>query len=72
MFQAKIDYYNNPYQAAKNADALIVLTEWNEFKQIDLAKLKKIMKSPVLFDGRNIYHPELMKKIGFMYYSVGR
>lgn len=72
IFQTKVDYYNNPYQAAKNADALIVLTEWNEFKQIDLAKLKKIMNSPVLFDGRNIYHPELMKKIGFIYYSVGR
>lgn len=72
VFGNKIKYFNNPYQAVENASVLIILTEWNEFKQIDLIKVKKLMKYALIFDGRNIYRPEIMEKIGFKYYSVGR
>ena len=60
------------YQAVEDADAVIIVTEWSEFKQLDLEKLKQAMKSPVLFDGRNIYDPAYMKKLGFSYGSIGR
>ena len=59
-------------EAARNSDALIVVTEWNEFKQLDLKEIKKVMKKPVLFDGRNIYEPKKVKNIGFIYKGVGR
>jgi len=68
----KIKYVKDPYQAIEKADALIIITEWNEFKQIDLAKVKKLLNQPYIFDGRNIYLTETMKKLGFKYYSIGR
>jgi len=68
----KLQYADNPYDAAKDTDALAILTEWNEFKNIDLGKVKKMMKTPLIFDGRNIYRPETMKQLGFTYLSVGR
>lgn len=67
-----IIYCTSPKDAAKNAEALIVLTEWNEFKQLDLSDLKKTMRHYYLFDGRNIYDPEKVKKLGFIYKGVGR
>lgn len=67
-----IDYCNNVYDTAKNADLLIVVTEWNEFKQLNLEKIKKLMKTPVILDGRNIYSPEDVKNLGFIYQGVGR
>jgi len=72
IFGGKITYCKNPYQAAEGSDQLAILTEWNEFKQIDLEKIKKLLKNPLIFDGRNIYDPKLMKRLGFKYYSVGR
>lgn len=72
IFLNKINYSKNPYQAVNKSDCLIILTEWNEFKQIDLNKVKKLMKNPVIFDGRNIYDPDDLKKLGFKYYSIGR
>ena len=72
IFADKIFYCKDPYQAVNKADALIIVTEWNEFKQIDLNKVKKLMKNPTIFDGRNIYDPSDLKKLGFRYYSVGR
>lgn len=72
IFADKIKYSAGLYQTLKNADALIILTEWNEFKQIDLEKVKKTLKNPIIFDGRNIYSPILLKKLGFKYFSVGR
>jgi len=72
IFGNKITYCKNPYQTVENADQLAILTEWNEFKQIDLRKVKKLLKNPLIFDGRNIYDPKLMKKLGFKYYSIGR
>lgn len=68
----KIKFCKDSYQTMENADALVIATEWNEFKQIDLSRVKKLLKSPVVFDGRNIYNPSQMKKLGFKYYSVGR
>lgn len=72
LFARALTYKNDPYQTAKDADALIILTEWNEFKQIELQKVKKLMKRPIIFDGRNIYEPKTMANLGFTYYSVGR
>lgn len=72
QFAGAITYCNNPYDVASNSDGLIILTEWNEFKQVDFKKLKKLMKTPCIFDGRNMYSVETMKKLGFRYFSVGR
>ena len=62
----------DPYTLAKDCDALIVVTEWNEFKQLDLDQLRDNMRQPVLFDGRNIYDPEKMERLGFKYRGLGR
>lgn len=67
-----VEFFNDPYELAKGCDALIVVTEWNEFKQLDLEKVKGLLKSPVIFDGRNIYDPNHMKAMGFTYRAIGR
>ena len=67
-----VRYEKNPYDTAKGADAVVVVTEWNEFRQLDLVRLAKELKGRVIFDGRNIYEPEVVKNLGFMYYGVGR
>ncbi len=68
----KLSYASDPYKAVESAEALLILTEWEEFEKIDLVKVKELMKLPVIVDGRNIYEPLEMKKIGFEYYSIGR
>jgi UDPglucose 6-dehydrogenase len=68
----EVELFDDPYQMTKDCDALLVVTPWNEFKQLDLEKLKGLLKSPVIFDGRNIYDPALMKSAGFTYRGVGR
>jgi len=72
IFGKKINYFSDPYSTVKDVNGLCILTEWNEFKQINLAKVKSLMKNPLIIDGRNIYKPELMKKLGFTYISTGR
>jgi len=67
-----IEFVEDSYNAAKDADILIVVTEWNEFKQLNLEKIKSLMKSPNLLDGRNIYNPLEVKRLGFNYLGVGR
>jgi UDPglucose 6-dehydrogenase len=67
-----IDFETDCYQAARRADCLVVVTEWPEFKQVDLKKLKSVMKAPNLVDGRNIFDKETMKKMGWHYLSIGR
>ncbi|MCB0079526.1 MAG: UDP-glucose/GDP-mannose dehydrogenase family protein, partial [Caldilineaceae bacterium] len=62
----------DPYELATGADALLVCTEWNEFKQLDLPRVKGLMKQPVIVDGRNIYEPQVMHNLGFQYRAVGR
>ena len=68
----QIDYKSNPYEAADKADAVVVVTEWNEFRNLDLGRIKEVAKRPVLADLRNIYDPQRMKQLGFDYTSVGR
>jgi UDPglucose 6-dehydrogenase len=67
-----VEFFDDPYQMARDCEALIVVTEWNEFKQLDLVKLKSLLKQPIIYDGRNIYDPALMKQMGFTYRGVGR
>ena len=67
-----VTYCNSPKDAATGVDALLVLTEWNEFKQLNLSEIKNAMKSPYLFDGRNVYEPEKLKALGFNYKGIGR
>lgn len=68
----EVRYAKDPYDAARDADAVAIVTEWNEFRQIDLVRLARGMKHMVLFDGRNIYEPARVRELGFMYYGVGR
>ena len=67
-----IEYSNSSYDVIKNSDALIIVTEWNEFRNPDLEKVRSLLKEPVIFDGRNLYDLETMKQKKFTYYSVGR
>jgi UDPglucose 6-dehydrogenase len=60
------------YDILEGADALAIVTEWNEFRTPDFQRMKSLMKSPVIFDGRNIYDPEKTRKLGFTYLGVGR
>jgi UDPglucose 6-dehydrogenase len=67
-----VDFKSDSYSAAKDCDLLVVMTEWNEFRQLDLEKIKESMKSPIILDGRNIYDPDELKEIGFTHIGVGR
>jgi UDPglucose 6-dehydrogenase len=68
----KIEYCANAYDALKTADALIVATEWNEFRTPSWDRVKSLLSNPVIFDGRNIYRPELVREQGFTYYGIGK
>jgi len=68
----QIVYGENAYETARGADAVVVVTEWNEFKLLNMERLKEAMKGPYLFDGRNIYDPMRMRRLGFEYYCIGR
>jgi UDPglucose 6-dehydrogenase len=68
----KIQYADNPYAAAENADAIFIATEWPEFRTPDFEKLSSILKSKVIFDGRNLYDLQQMRELGYVYYSIGR
>jgi UDPglucose 6-dehydrogenase len=67
-----IQYCRDAYEAASGADCLVVVTEWNEFRELDLAKLKSLLRSAKLMDCRNVYDPAEMRKLGFDYAGVGR
>ena len=67
-----VDFRPDPYAVAKGADALVVVTEWNEFRNLDLARIRQSMRQPVLIDGRNIYDPAGMRELGFVYRGIGR
>jgi UDPglucose 6-dehydrogenase len=69
---ARVKFCGSAYEAAEGADALLLVTEWNEFRQPDFERVKKSLKSPVIFDGRNIYNSAQLKKMGFTYYGIGR
>ncbi len=67
-----IEYTNNLYEAVTGADAVVLVTEWNDFRIPDFAKMKQLMRQYVIFDGRNIYEPEEVREAGFVYYGIGR
>ena len=67
-----VEMCQDPYQVAEGSDALVIVTEWDEFKNLDLARIKGLLNQPVIIDGRNIYNPAEMEKLGFMYQGVGR
>ncbi|HEY9076725.1 MAG TPA: UDP-glucose/GDP-mannose dehydrogenase family protein [Anaerolineaceae bacterium] len=62
----------NPYEVAEGADALVLATEWNEFKQIDFPRILNLMRHPVILDGRNLWDPDYLRRLGFQYYGIGR
>jgi UDPglucose 6-dehydrogenase len=72
IFDGRINLCERSYEALAGADALAIITEWNEFREPDFAKMRSVMKAPVIFDGRNIYSPEHMRALGFTYFSIGR
>jgi UDPglucose 6-dehydrogenase len=72
VLNSSIAYTSDAYEAARDADALLILTEWDEFASLDLARLHQQLKYPIVIDGRNLYDPEAMAAHGFTYYSVGR
>lgn len=72
LYHDKINFAENQYDALKNADALIIATEWNEFRTPDFDRIKKALINPYIFDGRNLFEPEYMKTCGFRYESIGR
>jgi UDPglucose 6-dehydrogenase len=67
-----VEIFDDVYKMAQGCHALVVVTEWNEFKQLDLEKIKDLLECPVIYDGRNIYDPALMKELGFSYRAIGR
>jgi len=67
-----IKFCKDPYEAAKGSDCLVIVTEWNEFRDLNLKKIKKLLRQPLIVDGRNIYDPAAMKKLGFKYVCMGR
>jgi len=69
---AGIEYKENPYQVSENADVLVLMTEWNQYRALDLGRIKSLMHTPVFVDLRNVYEPEGMKELGFKYSGVGR
>ncbi|WP_190808461.1 UDP-glucose/GDP-mannose dehydrogenase family protein [Flagellimonas sp. S3867] len=68
----EVSFYNSKYETLSNADALILLTEWKEFRSPDFHEIKKQLKQPIIFDGRNQYNDQVLKEIGFEYYQIGK
>ena len=72
VLNSQVEFAESPYDAARGADALLILTEWDEFAALDLPRLHNQMKYPIVIDGRNLYDPESMAALGFTYHSIGR
>jgi UDPglucose 6-dehydrogenase len=72
LLPAGVTFSDSPYEAAEGAHAVVLVTEWNEFKYLNLERLRGLLKRPVIFDGRNLWEPERMRRLGFEYHSVGR
>jgi UDPglucose 6-dehydrogenase len=70
--EARLHYADSPMHALDDADALLIVTEWKEFRSPDFDKIKATLKSPVIFDGRNLYEPELVSAAGLDYQAIGR
>ena len=72
QLEGRVRFAANPYDAVEGAEALFLVTEWNEFRQPDFQRVKELMAKPVVFDGRNIWNPQRLRDMGFAYYGVGR
>src|SRR5438093_5063514 len=72
LLRGSVVFSHSAYDAAEGADAIVLLTEWNEFKFLNLERLRRLLRRPLIFDGRNLYEPERMRRLGFEYYSIGR
>jgi UDPglucose 6-dehydrogenase len=72
IFGNRVRCHRTNYEALAGADALFIVTEWPEFKQPDFPRMRELMRKPVIFDGRNLYEPDVMKRFGFTYYAIGR
>lgn len=68
----KVKFCGDSYEACRGADCLLIVTEWDEFKELDFSRVKKLLKRPLIIDGRNIYEPKKMEKLGFVYFGLGR
>ena len=71
-FEDKINYSKNSYECLTEAEALLVLTEWNEFRRPDFEIMKSLMKQQIIFDGRNLYDTNIVTKQGFKYFCIGK
>ena len=67
-----VEFCDGPYHAIEGADAMVIITEWDQFRALDLGRVKKLMKAPVVVDLRNVYQPAEMIRRGFIYESIGR
>jgi UDPglucose 6-dehydrogenase len=72
VFGDSINYCDAPYDVLQDADALLIVTEWNEFRRPDFDRIKDLLAQPIIFDGRNLYEPKRMRERGFIYYAIGR
>src|SRR5690606_19512535 len=72
MLPSGVEYKSNPYEVAQDADAIIIMTEWKEFRGLKLETIRACMKRPLIFDGRNMYPLDRMERLGFEYVSIGR
>ena len=72
MLGERVSYHRVNYEALEGADALLIVTEWNEFRRPDFPRMKRLLKRPIIFDGRNLYEPEVMREHGFTYFPIGR
>ena len=72
ILPAGIDYVQTPYDACRDADAVVLMTEWNQYRALDLERLQKMLRKPLFIDLRNVYTPETIKAEGFQYVGVGR
>ncbi len=72
IFGDRVSYHRQNYEALEGADALLIVTEWNEFRRPDFDRIRRLLKEPVVFDGRNLWEPERMRELGFTYFPIGR
>ncbi len=72
VFGDRVTYHRTNYEALQDADALLIVTEWNEFRRPDFPRMKRLLRRPIIFDGRNLYEPDVMREHGFTYLPIGR
>ena len=72
VLPSEIDYYDDIYMALDGADAVLLMTEWNTYRNLDMNLVKNKLKNPIFIDLRNVYEPKTMKELGFNYHSIGR